>query len=113
MISIKAINNMNSGANNAKSDGTTLLLTTFLLKLSGRSMSKHGTGRWMTVHMERKIAVRQLHRISIVPRPQSAVTKPRTRVESVKFWIARVDTITGEVPKWLKPYITDTMAIGT
>ena len=67
----------------------------------------------MTVHMERKIAVRQLHRISIVPRPQSAVTKPCASVESVKFWIARVDTITGEVPKWLKPYITDTMAIGT
>ena len=96
MISLTALNNMYSGANNARSDVPTLLLTSFLLKLSGRSMSKHGTGRWMTVHMERKIAVRQLHRISIVPRPQSAVTKPCTRVESVKFWIARVDTITGD-----------------
>ena len=92
---------MYSGANNAISDGTTLLLTTVLLKSSGCSMSKHGTGRWITVHIERKIAVRQLHKMSIVPRPQSAVTKPRTRVESVRFWIAKVDTIAEEVANGL------------
>jgi hypothetical protein len=56
-------------------------------------MSKDGTGRWMTVHTDRKIAVKQLHRMSIVPRPQSALTNARTSVESVKSRIWLVDII--------------------
>ena len=85
--STMAMNVKNSGAMTLITAGTIPDLTIQFLQegdgspgtiLPSSNREKHGTGRCITVQTQRNIVARQLHRISLVPRPQSVDTQPRT-----------------------------------
>lgn len=90
----KALKN-STMAMNVKSSGAMALITAgtipdltiqFLQERDGSpgtilpsiNREQHGTGRCITVQTQRNIVARQLHRISLVPRPQSVDTQPCT-----------------------------------